>query len=120
MGSYTPDSKEGSVDEKHPATVDVSPASPDPTHHVEFRKDQVDTGAQLVAGGAVELDPEEATRIRKKIDWHILPLMCSKFHFQPGLQLFSPTFHVSSVLGAVHGQDNPGKRGYSWNSVSIE
>lgn len=80
MGSYSPDSKEGSVDEKHAVTVDVLTASPNDTHHVEFRKDQVDTGAQLVAGGAVQLDPEEATRIRKKIDWHILPLMCSKFY----------------------------------------
>ena len=46
-------------------------------HHVEFRVDQVDSGAQLVAGG-VEVGPEEAARVLKKIDWHIMPLMCSK------------------------------------------
>ena len=82
MGSYSQGSKEGSLDEKHAVAVDVTPASPDLAHHVEFRKDQVDTGAQLVAGGVVELDPAEAERIRKKIDWHILPLMCSTFQFR--------------------------------------
>ena len=46
-------------------------------HHLAFKTDQVDTGAQLVAGEQIELDPAEARRIRKKIDWHILPLMCS-------------------------------------------
>lgn len=46
-------------------------------HHVAFTNDQVDTAAQLVAGQDVELSPEEALRIRKKIDWHILPMMCS-------------------------------------------
>ncbi len=49
-------------------------------HHLAFSGDQVDTGAQLVAGG-VDLDPAEALRIRKKIDWHILPLMCGEYPF---------------------------------------
>ncbi|KAK7684372.1 hypothetical protein QCA50_012319 [Cerrena zonata] len=96
MGSYSPDSKEGSVDEKHAVTVDVSTASPNDTHHVEFRKDQVDTGAQLVAGGAVQLDPEEATRIRKKIDWHILPLMCILYWVQ---FMDKTTLGASAILG---------------------
>ena len=46
--------------------------------HIAFKQDQVDTAAQLVAGEQIELDPAEALRIRRKIDWHILPLMCSK------------------------------------------
>lgn len=45
--------------------------------HAHVATTAVDTAAQLVAGGAAELDPVEADRIRKKIDWHILPLMCS-------------------------------------------
>ena len=42
----------------------------------ESRESDIDTAAALVAGVAVELDPEEANRIRQKIDWHIMPLLC--------------------------------------------
>ncbi len=48
-------------------------------HHLAFKSDQVDTGAQLVAGQQFDLDPAESLRIRKKIDWHIMPLMCSMY-----------------------------------------
>ena len=44
--------------------------------HVEVSA--VDTAAAVVSGDEGELDHEEAMRIRKKIDRHILPLMCSK------------------------------------------
>jgi hypothetical protein len=37
--------------------------------------DQVDVAAQLSTGQAI--DPQEATRVQKKIDKHIIPLMCS-------------------------------------------
>ncbi|KAF5347289.1 hypothetical protein D9756_009973 [Leucocoprinus leucothites] len=37
---------------------------------------EVDTGAELVAGYVGELDPKEGIRIRRKIDKHIIPLMC--------------------------------------------
>ena len=47
--------------------------------HVAAADKDVDTAAQLAAGLDEELTPEEATRIRKKIDWHIMPLMCSTF-----------------------------------------
>ena len=63
----------GSVDhsdEKKGSVVDV-------VTHVAVADKEVDTAAQLAAG-LDELSPEEAIRIRKKIDWHILPLMCSK------------------------------------------
>ncbi|KAI6113439.1 MFS general substrate transporter [Pisolithus croceorrhizus] len=40
---------------------------------------EVDTAAQLAAGLSGTLDPKEALRIRKKIDKHILPLMCMLF-----------------------------------------
>ncbi|KAG1741544.1 MFS general substrate transporter [Suillus paluster] len=36
----------------------------------------VDAGAQLVAGSTSALDPDEALKIRRKIDRHIMPLMC--------------------------------------------
>ncbi|KAF7309172.1 MFS general substrate transporter [Mycena kentingensis (nom. inval.)] len=50
-------------DEKHP--------------HYNVSVDEVDTGAALVAGARGELDPVEAARVLRKIDWHILPLMMS-------------------------------------------
>ncbi|KAF7368275.1 MFS general substrate transporter [Mycena venus] len=43
---------------------------------VEVSAADVDTGAVLASGVDIDLDPDEAVRIRKKIDRHILPLMC--------------------------------------------
>ena len=40
---------------------------------------EVDVAAQLSAGFDEDISDADAMRIRKKIDWHILPLMCSKF-----------------------------------------
>jgi len=37
----------------------------------------LDTAANLAAAEGVALTPEEAKRLRRKIDWHILPLMSS-------------------------------------------
>ncbi|KAN0129721.1 Major facilitator superfamily domain containing protein [Lactarius tabidus] len=56
--------------------------------------DQVDTGAQLVAGVTSPLDPEESLRIRRKIDKHIMPLMCSEIQFMDKVTLGS-----SAILG---------------------
>jgi len=41
----------------------------------------VDTAAILAATEDTTLTPEEAKRLRRKIDWHILPLMSSVFTF---------------------------------------
>lgn len=45
------------------------------TVHVEEK--QVDEGAHFSLGRAI--DPEEALRLRKKIDRHILPMMCGMY-----------------------------------------
>ena len=37
----------------------------------------LDTAATLIAVEERTLTAEEAKRLRRKIDWHILPLMCS-------------------------------------------
>ncbi|KAI5983666.1 MFS general substrate transporter [Pisolithus albus] len=55
---------------------------------------EVDTGAQLAAGLSGTLDPEEALRVRKKIDRHILPLMCSRVQFMD-----KTTLGNAAVLG---------------------
>ncbi|KAN0129723.1 major facilitator superfamily [Lactarius tabidus] len=61
---------------------------------VSIDPDQVDTGAQLVAGVTSPLDPEESLRIRRKIDKHIMPLMCSEIQFMDKTTLGS-----SAILG---------------------
>lgn len=90
-------------------------------HHLAFSDAQVDTAAQLVAGQDFDLDPAEAIRIRKKIDWHILPMMCSTSprrcsHSCTGLTDMGP----SALLGAVHGQDHVGKLCHSRYQVSSD
>ena len=42
----------------------------------------LDTAAALVAGDSGELDPAEAVKIRRKIDLHIMPLMCILYWIQ--------------------------------------
>ncbi len=84
MGSHDSSSfdEKASADVKsaHDVTVTVAPTD-EHAHHLAFRQAQVDEAAQLVAGQDFELDEAEALRIRKKIDWHILPLMFSMCTF---------------------------------------
>lgn len=47
-------------------------------HGTEFTQKEVDVAAGLALSPGQELDPAEALRIRRKIDWHIIPLMCSE------------------------------------------
>ncbi|KAG2151193.1 MFS general substrate transporter [Suillus bovinus] len=57
---------------------------------------EIDTGAQLVAGLTSTLEPDEALRIRKKIDRHVMPLMCVLF----GIQLVDKiTLGSAAILG---------------------
>lgn len=99
-------------------------------NHVSIR--QVDEAAAL-AGSGGEVDPAEASRVRRKIDRHILPLMCGEFVYKIGLRDRALTTQFSTLLGAVHGQgkesgqrqivtcgsraaDHPGLFGYSRNT----
>ncbi|KAG2130369.1 MFS general substrate transporter [Suillus clintonianus] len=56
----------------------------------------VDTGAQLVAGLTSTLDPDEALRLRRKIDRHIMPLMCAMYWIQ---FMDKTTLGYAAVLG---------------------
>ena len=83
----------GGSDEKKAAQINVT--------HVAVADKEVDTAAQLAAALDEELSPEEAVRIRKKIDWHILPLMCSRFML---LRFCVMEAHYpSSLLDSIHG-----------------
>ena len=53
------------------------------THAVHVEEKQVDEAAHFRLGR--EVTPEEALRVRKKIDWHIMPMMMS----EPSSLLFS-------------------------------
>ncbi|KZT03140.1 MFS general substrate transporter [Laetiporus sulphureus 93-53] len=50
--------------------------------HIAVSSEVVDTAAQLISGITDTLDPIEADRVREKIDWHILPLMCTLYWIQ--------------------------------------
>ncbi|KAH9049317.1 MFS general substrate transporter [Lactarius hengduanensis] len=63
---------------------------------VSVDTNQVDTGAQLVAGVSLPLDPEESLRIRRKIDKHIMPLMCILYWIQ---FMDKTTLGSSAILG---------------------
>ena len=44
-----------------------------------FQESQADTAAQVLAGQSdAPVDPAGYARVLKKIDWHLLPLMCSE------------------------------------------
>ncbi|KAI9459731.1 MFS general substrate transporter [Lactarius psammicola] len=54
----------------------------------------IDTGAHLVAGISLELNPQESLRIGRKIDRHIMPLMCSEIQYMD-----KSTLGSSAILG---------------------
>ncbi|KAJ7871730.1 major facilitator superfamily domain-containing protein [Mycena leptocephala] len=67
-------------------------------HAVEVSAKDVDTGAALMYGEHEELDPAEALRVRKKIDYHILPLMCILYWIQ---YMDKTTLGSSAILGII-------------------
>ncbi|KAJ7926956.1 major facilitator superfamily domain-containing protein [Mycena leptocephala] len=84
-------------DEKHSGAIEVS-------------ADDIDTGAAVASGGDADLDPLEALRVRKKIDRHILPLMCLLYWIQ---FMDKTTLGSSAILGireATHLSTNQ----YNW------
>ncbi|VDC06152.1 unnamed protein product [Peniophora sp. CBMAI 1063] len=66
-------------------------------HGVAVSTREVDTGAQLLAGAdSIVLDDAEKLRIRKKIDWHLLPMVCVLYWVQ---FMDKTTLGSSSILG---------------------
>ncbi|KAA1466621.1 MFS general substrate transporter [Dentipellis sp. KUC8613] len=78
-------------------------------HGVAVSTKQVDTGAQLVAGLG-ELDDAEATRIRRKIDRHILPLMCVLYW----IQFMDKTTLGSSAILGIRDSAHLSTNQYNW------
>ncbi|KAJ7600723.1 MFS general substrate transporter [Mycena floridula] len=61
---------------------------------VEVSAQEVDVAAELVSGHVGELDPAEGARVLRKIDRHIMPLMCGQIQFMDKTTLGS-----SAILG---------------------
>ncbi|KAI5121702.1 hypothetical protein M0805_002095 [Coniferiporia weirii] len=68
------------------------------TEYIHSDLKNLDVGLALVAGHAdeAELTPQESKRLRRKIDWHILPLLCLIYTVQ---FIDKGTLASSSILG---------------------
>lgn len=62
--------------------------------------DDADTAAQIIPESEEPLDPAVTAQLRRKIDWHIMPLMCLMY-----LMTFADktTLGQSAVLGIIPG-----------------
>ncbi|KAE9405850.1 MFS general substrate transporter [Gymnopus androsaceus JB14] len=81
--------------------------------HVEVAASEVDTGAELVAGGVGNIDPAEALRIRRKIDRNILPMMCCLYLVQ---FMDKTTLGYAAILG-MNQEANLTTDQYNWLST---
>jgi ACS family allantoate permease-like MFS transporter len=70
----------------------------------------VDTAAELVSGEYPELDPAEARRVRRKIDIHILPLMCTLYW----IQFMDKTTLGSAAILGIRQATNLTTNQYNW------
>ncbi|KAI0797539.1 major facilitator superfamily domain-containing protein [Abortiporus biennis] len=81
-----------SLDEKH--VIQEQDAKP------IVAASDADVAAQLTAGKDITIDPVEAKRIRRKIDLHLMPLMCVLYMMQFADKT---TLGQSAVLGLLPG-----------------
>ncbi|KAJ8590946.1 MFS general substrate transporter [Rhizopogon salebrosus TDB-379] len=77
--------------------------------HPTVHKYDVDVGAQLIASDTV-LTQQEAARLRAKIDWHIMPFMCSKSEIT---FMDKTTLGEAAVLGILCDADLSANQ-YNW------
>lgn len=70
----------------------------------------IDVGAQLIAETDSSLTPQEASRLRAKIDWHVIPLMCIMYLIT---FMDKTTLGEAAVLGILDGADLTENQ-YNW------
>ncbi|KAF8878218.1 MFS general substrate transporter [Infundibulicybe gibba] len=63
---------------------------------VKVSSKEIDTAAGVADGGYGEFTLEESLRLRRKIDWHIIPLMCTLYWIQ---FMDKTTLGSSAILG---------------------
>lgn len=73
----------------------------------------VDVAARLTAGRDVDVSPEDEVRIRRKIDWCIMPLMCVMYMMQFADKT---TLGQSAVLGLLP-DDRLSQNQFDWLST---
>ncbi|PCH37794.1 MFS general substrate transporter [Wolfiporia cocos MD-104 SS10] len=71
---------------------------------------EVDVAAQIVAGQDVEVNPADALRVRRKLDWHLMPLMCIMYMMQFADR---STLAQSAVLGLLQ-DDHLSQNQFDW------
>ncbi|KAI0665309.1 MFS general substrate transporter [Cubamyces menziesii] len=76
----------------------IEKRSVDETAKPHLATHDVDVAAELTAGKDFVLDPAEAARVRRKIDWHLMPLMCILYMMQFADKT---TLGQSAVLGLL-------------------
>ncbi|KAI0072273.1 MFS general substrate transporter [Panus rudis PR-1116 ss-1] len=69
-------------------------------HLAHVASADLDVAAQLTAGKEVKFTSEQAERVRRKIDWHLMPLMCVLYMMQFADKT---TLGQSAVLGLMNG-----------------
>ncbi|TBU35510.1 MFS general substrate transporter [Dichomitus squalens] len=105
------ESDASSVNEKR----SVNGAQPLEKPHVDTTN--VDVAAELTAGKDFVLDPAEAARVRRKIDWHLMPLMCILYMMQFADKT---TLGQSAVLGLLNGPKHYiDKDQFNWLSTAF-
>ncbi|KAJ6627716.1 MFS general substrate transporter [Mycena sp. CBHHK59/15] len=77
---------------------------------LEVSAQEADTGAELVYGEHGELDPQEAQRVKRKIDVHILPLMCILYWIQFMDKATLGNAAIMGIIKATHLTTNQ----YNW------
>ncbi|WVO23419.1 uncharacterized protein IAS62_004772 [Cryptococcus decagattii] len=92
------------------AAVDVSvlPAISDDAHHVQLQ--DVDEAAAFVAGWEGEITEEMNARIRRKCDWHLLPLMMTLYF----VQFTDKTTLGSSAILGIKTDTHLSQAQYNW------
>jgi len=81
-----------SLDEKYSHTGSIDRGdSKNQDHGAHLSRGQVDEAAVLAGSSEAEIDPVEAKRVKRKIDWHLLPLMCREL-----------PYHLRAVLAIMH------------------
>ncbi|KAI0823552.1 MFS general substrate transporter [Trametes gibbosa] len=87
---------DSSINEKRSEVLDDSA----PANKPHLAPQDVDVAAELTPGKDFVLDPQEAARVRRKIDLHLMPLMCILYMMQFADKT---TLGQSAVLGLLNG-----------------
>ncbi|KAH8106893.1 MFS general substrate transporter [Cristinia sonorae] len=96
-------------------TDSLAKTEPKPSVQPALDAKTVDVAAHLTAGKDIVLEPEEAARIRRKIDLHLMPLMCVLYMMQFADKI---VLGQSAVLGLFKGA-NIDQNQFNWLNTAF-